>query len=78
MPNTDEPELGLKDIGENAPLLDDGMEASDDEDMMEVADGDDDDEDQDMNILDKEDTKARKKSKHPSPALAAEDLEIID
>ncbi|KAF4666216.1 hypothetical protein FOZ61_010033 [Perkinsus olseni] len=77
MPNTDEPELGLKDIGENAPLLDDGMEASDDEDMMEVADGDADD-DQDMNILDKEDTKARKKSKQPSPALAAEDLEIID
>ncbi|KAF4734602.1 hypothetical protein FOZ63_032015, partial [Perkinsus olseni] len=38
MPNTDEPELGLKDIGENAPLLDDGMEASDEEDMMEVAD----------------------------------------
>ncbi|EER01605.1 hypothetical protein Pmar_PMAR007396 [Perkinsus marinus ATCC 50983] len=78
MPNTDEPEVGLKDIGMNAPLLDDGMDTSDNEEEEGMGDATnrDDDEENRMNVLD--DAKARKKGKQPSPSLAAEDLEIID
>ncbi|EER00951.1 conserved hypothetical protein [Perkinsus marinus ATCC 50983] len=79
MPNTDEPEVGLKDIGENAPLLDDGMDTDEDDNMVDATNIDDyDDGEQDMRIHNRDDVKARKRSKQPSPSLAAEDLEIID
>ncbi|KAF4676522.1 hypothetical protein FOL47_005958 [Perkinsus chesapeaki] len=76
MPNTDEPEVGLKDIGPNPPPIDDGMDdEEDDDDDMDVEGSDN-----GMDILDTNDTKVRKKAPPQAPAvpLAAEDLEIID
>ncbi|EEQ97198.1 hypothetical protein Pmar_PMAR026663 [Perkinsus marinus ATCC 50983] len=47
--------------------------------MVHATNTDDyDDGEQDMSIHNRDDVKARKRSKQPSPSLAAEDLEIID
>lgn len=47
-------EVGLKDIGMNAPLLDDGMDTSDNEEEEGMGDATnrDDDEENRMNVLD--------------------------
>lgn len=51
-------EVGLKDIGENAPLLDDGMDTDEDDNMVDATNIDDyDDGEQDMRIHNRDDVK---------------------